>query len=166
MTISVAPEKLSDYMIEQLQQEVKKSINITLFDKRTWNTYETVYVARENDNFVGVCVVDPIENYYKLGPFIVLSEYQGKGYGAELFEQVIKNLEGKTLFVGSSNPAVRKIIGKHGFETLPRKNVPKCLKVYFLKYMLKVLDAAFLWDAFKKWVVRGRGRYSIYVRAS
>jgi N-acetylglutamate synthase-like GNAT family acetyltransferase len=126
--------------------------------------HEKFYVARQNGTFVGMCAVDQVDKYYKLGPFIVLSQYRGRGYGTQLFAHVMKELEGETLFVGSSNPTIRKIIEKHGFEPIQRKDIPRCSKVYFLKYMLKILSLSFLLDAFKKWMIKRRGKYSTYVR--
>ena len=122
MALKIQKRKLTDKEVLLLSKEIKKAVNITIFPDKRWMGFETVYVASKDKNLVGVCAVERLQKWIKIGPLIIKEEFRGKGYGKRLFSYLIKDLHGSSLFVGSSNPIVWGMVKKLGFTRVAKIN--------------------------------------------
>lgn len=147
--------------------EMRKSPHVGLLTYNMWRKFNCVYVMRLSDKLVGVCAVVKLKNWVKIGPVIILSKYQGKGYGKKLLSKVITDFPDKNLYIGSSSPAVISIVKRLGFTRM--KNffgLPRKIKIYLVKYFLERLNLGFAVDDFRKKSFLHRDGYSYFVRYS
>lgn len=148
-----------------LSGETRKSPHIGFIGPDLWNTFTRTYVATINKHMVGVCVAFPLSRWVKLGPLIILSSHQGKGYGKILLTEVVKKNEHAKLFVGSSNPKVHAIIRGLGFEEAPNfLHVPLEVQTYLIQYVFMRASYTYLIDAIRKKLFFHRGKYRYYLR--
>lgn len=81
MDITISKRALTDGEIELLIEEIRKFPNPVIGNKKQLKLLEHVYVAKVNTQFAGICAVIKLNSWTKLGPFVVLQKYHGKGIG-------------------------------------------------------------------------------------
>lgn len=116
MEISLTKRNLTDQEITKLIKEIKKFPNLVAGNKKRWKDLDEVYVATLNKKLVGACGTSTFINWLKIGPFVVLEKYHGKGYGKKIIESVVNDNKDKNLFTVSSNPVVWKIMKNISFQ--------------------------------------------------
>ena len=81
--------------------------------------------------FSPVTISDSSQNWYGLGPFSVLPEYQKQGIGTNLLNHVKQITKTKRLLVGTWKDAgwAIQFYQKHGFKLMPDKD--KLLRKYW-----------------------------------
>lgn len=95
------------------------------------------YLLKEKGDFIGMCALKKI--YRETGEIkrmYIKSEYQGKGYGKEMLEKLIKKgqslgYKALRLDAGPFMKAAQKLYRSYGFEEIdeyPEAEVPKILK--------------------------------------
>jgi GNAT superfamily N-acetyltransferase len=136
-----------------------------LTDKH-WKELNTAYIANVGGKLAGICSITKLDNWYKLGPFIVLEKYQGKGIGKMLLKKIVQDNEKNNLFIGSRNPAVWKIAKNLGFkEELNFWNLASDIKSYLIRNLLWSIDLEFMKELFRKRSVN-QGKYRFFLHIS
>lgn len=158
MILQIEKRKLTDKEIEILIEEVNKFFSPIVGYKDKWQNFDTVYIATDNNQLVGVCGVEYVKNWRMLHPFVVLEKYQGHGIGSLLMENVIKESKGKNIFIGSQNVAVTKIASKYKFKTIHNVlALPLVVKIYLLKFTLDSINFRFMRALiYKRFMPRGK----------
>jgi N-acetylglutamate synthase-like GNAT family acetyltransferase len=164
MNLFITKRNLSAKEIDLFQREIANSPDITLFPKRRWENFDTLFVATDNKKLVGVCAVINLGNWKKLGPLIILKNYYGKKCGTKLLSHTVNSVKHCNLFIGSSNPRVWSIISKLGFSQSKYLQLPNEVRQYFLKYIIENLSCIFILDAVRKKLRHKRGVYKTFVR--
>ncbi|NQS89237.1 GNAT family N-acetyltransferase [Patescibacteria group bacterium] len=166
MKLLITKRKLTAKEIDLLQKEISDSLNITLFSKHRWRKFDILFVATHQGKLVGVCAVVDLDNWGKIGPLIILKNYQGKKCGTKLLNHVVTTFRHHNLFIGSSNSKVWSIVNKLRFNQIGYSKLPKQVKLYFFKYIIENLNCSFILDTIKKRLLHKRGEYKTFIRCS
>ncbi len=140
MTITITKRPLNDREVELLIEEIKKFPNLVAGNKRRWQKLEQIYVATLNKEFVGVYGITTFHNWYKIGPFVVLEKYQGKGYGKTIIENIVKDYSNVNLLTISRTPAVWKIMTHFSFQEVSLGKLPYIAKMCLIHNILQLLS--------------------------
>lgn len=166
MKILITKRNLHKKEKELLVQELYNFPHIGLLNESGWKMFDNIYVATKNSNFIGICAVVYLNSWIKIGPLVILSNHQNKGYGKELFNFVVNNNTNKNLYLGSSNPIVDSFAKASGFTTANSYfKLPIVIKLYIFSYLLKRLNPNYLLDAFKKLSLK-KHRYNYYLKSA
>jgi hypothetical protein len=164
MSIKIVKRTLHQEEINILIEEIKKFPNPVFCTKKRWQNFKCVYIILNNNKLVGICEVIKINNWIKLGPFIVLQKYQGKGYGKMIFQKIIDDYPNNNLFVGSRNPAVHKIAVNLGFkEELSFWKLPNEIKSTLFDQILESFHFEYLKELIRKRSIQ-QGPYRYFIR--
>lgn len=162
---TIASDALTDTEIALLIEQMKNFPHVGLLSHEMWRKFDYVYVTRSNNRLIGACAVVKLHNWIKIGPVIILSKYHNKGYGKKLLTKIVNDFRRHNLYIGSSNPAVIKIVRLLGFKKINNFfKLPKEIKVYLIKYFLERLNINFLLDDIRKKLFLKRGNYSYFIR--
>lgn len=163
MKMCIEKRKLVEEEINRLIQEMKKFPDIGLFTKNLWKDFQDIFVAQKNGNLIGVCTIVDLGTWIKIGPLIVLSKFQGKGYGKLLFTHVMNTYKKKNLYIGSSHPRIWTIVEKRGFQRVGNFfSLPFVIQRYLIMYFFKRFNSDFLFDTLRKKLISKRGPYRYY----
>ncbi|OGF99975.1 hypothetical protein A2Y99_01470 [Candidatus Gottesmanbacteria bacterium RBG_13_37_7] len=161
----IKKRKLVDAEIVLINEEIRKFPDIAYVNNSIWKKFECVYIAYSNNQFIGICVVVMLNDWVKIGPFVILQKYQGKGYGKKLLTYVIKKQKNINIFVGSSNKKVAKILSKLGFiQNTNTFKLSREIKLYGLGYFLESLNLTFLKELIRKKLLFKRGKFFYYLK--
>lgn len=164
MKINIEKRKLSDKEIDFLTEEVRKFPNPVVANKKRYKEFSPVYTAKINNNLIGVCAVIKLKDWLKLGPFVILKKYQGKGYGKMILKEIAEDYSNENLFIGSRNPAVVKIATGLGFEEISNFfSLPSTIKLYLVQNIFSSLSSDYFRELRRKGSVR-EGPYRYFVR--
>jgi RimJ/RimL family protein N-acetyltransferase len=150
MKIKLFKRPLNKNEVQLLINEIKKFPN-PLTDEKTWRSLEKVYVLYLNKNIVGVCGIIQLDNWLKLGPFVIFKKFHGQGFGKKIFESIITDNPSFNFYIGSRNPAVARIALKNGFQE--EKNIwklPNMIKYYLLKNIIQSLTIHYFKEFIRK----------------
>ncbi|MCL4338969.1 GNAT family N-acetyltransferase [Patescibacteria group bacterium] len=161
--ISIFQRKLADSEIMLLLSQSPFFPDVGLYAKKTWEGFQNPFIILKDDKFIGVCVVIPLENWLKLGPVIILKEFQGKGYGKRLLSRVVERYRANNLYIGSSNKKVGHIVKGLNFRKISYMGLPGEIKVFLLRQFWERLNLNFIKDAIPK-LFRKSGRYRYFIR--
>lgn len=106
----------------ELDQYMSTNLDVRSFQKIYQDTAHIVWVAENNSQVVGFCVVNIINSSNaKISKIYVLPEHHGSGVAAMLIETAIslakaQNIKVITLSVFSGNKRAKKFYNKFGFE--------------------------------------------------
>ncbi len=160
----IKKRKLADKEIDILISEMRDFPDIGLYTKNQWKSFQHVYIAENNNHFIGVCMVISLNKWFKIGPVIILKSYQGKGYGKQLLQFVVRKLKDNNLYIGSSNIRVGKIMESLKFHSINTFiDLPREIKVYLIKHFFQRISWEFLFDAIPK-IFRKSGKYRYFVK--
>lgn len=151
MQISLHKRRLRKNEIDLINREIKKFYNPVFLSKTHWNELVNAYVAEVSGEIVGICSIAKINDWFKLGPFIVFEKYQGKGIGKMIFKKISDENRSNNLFIGSRNPGVWSIAKGLGFREETNKWVlPNEVKFYLLKSLLWVFNLNYISELLRK----------------
>jgi len=166
MYATILKRKLKDAEIELLVEEIKKFPNPVAGNKKRWQILNPVYIAMTKNELAGICGVIKLKNWIKLGPFVVLKKYHGKGYGKTIINHIVKDYSKDNLFVGSRNPAVWKIATNLGFKEVSGIWIlPNEVKLYLIKNLIQSLSIDYLREFIRKMPAQ-EGKYRCFIRSS
>jgi len=134
--------KLSDEEIVELTKRITTSYHI-VYIKSSFLKKMKAKKAYVNKQFAGACCVAKIKDrLYKIGPMVVLEDFEGIGIASQLLKEIIEQNKDKDLFIHSSNPAMLKVINKYKFTRVENfRNIPLEVLTYLLSgHILKNLD--------------------------
>lgn len=155
--------KLTESEIKALTDEIEKTQHIVYVRPDYWHKIK-VYIARIGDEFAGVCGVVYIQNdWIKIGPMVVLSAFQRKGYGKKLFQNVISTHENKKIFVESSNPAVIHTAQNFGFKRTSPFSLPFDVIFLLFRYIFNNFDVLLVKQHYKKRVLKSH-QYQYFMK--
>ncbi len=141
---------LNDYEVKLLINEIKKFPN-PLTDEKTWRSLKKVYILYLDKNIVGVCGTVRLNNWLKLGPFVIFEKFHGQGFGKKIFKSIITDYPGFNFYLGSRNPSVANIAIKNSFQE--EKNIwrlPNMIKYYLLINILQNLTIPYFKEFIRK----------------
>lgn len=155
----------ADKEIDWLINDIRQFPNLTYVSKKRWENFKHCYVLEVNNNFVGVCVVYPLEEWVKIGPLVILKKYQRKGYGNHLFTNVIRRYRNKNIFVASSNKAVENITIREGFVKIENYfRLPSVIKLFLLKQIFEYLNVTLMTEMVRKRLFFNRKKFSFFLK--
>ncbi len=163
MKVTVEKRTLTEQELDILIEEVKKFFSPIVGYTDKWKKFEIVYVATNNNQLMGMCGVEKVQNWLMLHPFVVLEKYQGKGIGSLLMENIIKDNRRKNIFIGSQNPTVAKITKKYGFKTVRAIALPLIVKLYLFKFTLDSVNIRFIKALIEKRSLP-RGKFKFFIK--
>lgn len=150
MDINFEKRRLSEREVEAIVEEIKKFPN-PLNGKNFWLALKQVYIALSQNELIGVCGIRKLNNWTKLGPFVVFQKYHGQGYGRKIIETILKDYSNDNLFIGSRNPAVAKIASSLGFSEVDSIwKLPNTIKVYLLGALFETLSLYYISEFIRK----------------
>ncbi len=162
--MKITKRKLTDKEIDILIEEMRNFPDVGLYTKNQWKSFQNIYIAGNNDHFIGVCVVISLKKWVKIGPVIILKSFQGKGYGRQLLQFVVSILKDKNLYIGSSNIRVGKIMERLKFQRINTFiDLPREIKVYLVKHFFQRINWEYLFDAVPK-IFKKSGKYRYFVK--
>lgn len=157
--------KLTSDEIDILVEEIKTIPGIVYMPKFLLKRINNSVVAMDNGEFCGVCSNYHIRrNYYKLGPLLVREKYRKNGIGKELLDRSFKLLEGKTVYAGTSNQSLWKVLTDNGFVQYHKRDLPLFVKLFILAYLSIFMSPQFLLEARRKGRLFPLKEYRHYVR--
>jgi hypothetical protein len=106
MDFKIEKRKLTIAEIDRIISEVKKVPQLIAGDRKRWQKFDLVYVGYDKSDFIGICAIVKLDNWIKLGPFVVKKKYRGYGYGKFIMNQILKDYQGYNTFIESPTPAV------------------------------------------------------------
>lgn len=152
MQLTIEKRLLTQSEADLLTESMSQFPNIGFIEKNSWNTlFSTIFVATKDHELVGICSAVLLKGWVKIGPFIILEKFQGKGFGKILFTHVVQQFPKKNRYVGSSNPFVWKIAEQNKFRKVKNFwHLSGEIQRYLLIYILKRISVYFYIDALKK----------------
>jgi N-acetylglutamate synthase-like GNAT family acetyltransferase len=163
MEIKIEKRRLTDEEIDLLVKEIRKFPN-PLIGKKSWQSLEKVYIASHENDLVGVCAINELNKWIKLGPFVVFEKYHHQGLGKKILESICQEYSNANLFVGSRNPAVAKIAMRLGFhEVATIRLLPGTIRFYLIKNIFENLNIDYIKEFIRKKPTQ-EGPYRFFVR--
>lgn len=164
MNVVFTKRSLTRDEIGILVQELHDYPHIGWISESGWKRFPEMYVATLQNKLVGVCVINQLKQWVKIGPLVIIRAYQGKGYGKMLLQFVLTRLKNRNIYIGSSNPIVGKLASEAGFyEGKGYYRLPMEIKLYLVSYFFQRLNPIFLLDAIRKIFMKKRG-YSYFLK--
>lgn len=155
--------KLTDQEKQILERETKKSPHMGFIRRDVWTSFEKVFVLQNNIQLIGVCAPIRLRHWYKLGPVLVLSKFQGSGFGKKLLSHALNYFPHTNLYIGTPNPRVVSIVTKLGFVRVNGWVLPLEIKAYLLSYLFQRFSWEYITDAIQKKFTSHQWKYSYFV---
>lgn len=133
-----------------ISREIRKFRNPVYFSRKHWEEVTGAYVAEEINGLAGICGISPLKQWIKLGPFVVLAKYQGKGIGKQIMQTAVNENKNKYLFIGSRNHAVWAIAENFGFREKSVIALPWEVQQYLLGTSKWFLDPEYIRELIRK----------------
>lgn len=160
MTLSISNRKLNRSERELLEKESRKFPDIALIEEKVWRRWNKIYVAMENNKFVGVCVVIQLRDWKKIGPLLILEKYQNRRYGKLLISHVVNEHQNTNIYIGSSNPKVWQMAQDLKFKKVNNVwRLPTEIIIFLVNNFFQRLSLEFLLDAIQKPIIRRKYYY-------
>ena len=158
MIISIIQRKLTDLEIAELVKETKLFPDLVYISPNRWNRFAKPYCLLVDNQFTGVCVVYRHNDWIKIGPFVMLQRYHGKGLGKMLLQHISQNNRNKSLFITSSNPAVQHTVKSLGFCRISSVfSIPKHLLLLLAFQALEYLNIHLISEGIREKIVFPQG---------
>lgn len=165
MALRITQRKLIPMEIEKIVSQMKRFPHVGFIDKKGWNSFGRVFVTMKENKLVGVCATFQLQNWVKIGPLLILEEFQNKRYGRTIFNFVVNYYKKMDLYVGSSNPKVWKMTKDLKFKKVNSiAKLPREIKIYLIRYFLDRLSISFFIDAIRKKLVLRNRSYCYFLR--
>lgn len=164
--VVIKQRKLREDEIELLIEESRKFPDLGLIKRKLWNEFDSIYVVTKNNKLVGICSITSLKKWIKIGPLIVIEQFQGRSYGKLLLTRVVEDHKNKNIYIGSSNEAVWKMAKELNFqERNGFINLPNVIKTYLVKYFLDRIDFDFIFDGIRK-RLKNKNKYRYFLKYS
>lgn len=164
--VNIMRRKLREEEIELLSQDIKTFPDLVYIGKDRWRKYQFPYVLEDNGIFKGVCAIYEFNEWIKVGPFVILKVAHGKGYGKRLFDKILNDYSTKEIFLASSNPAVRSILSKNGFnQTKDFCKLPNKMKLFLIEQIFIHLSFGMAKEFIRKLIVLKRGGIYFFTKS-
>lgn len=146
-----------------LEAETKKSPYIGFIRHNVWDSFGKVFVLENKKQLIGVCVPVRLRHWCKLGPILVLSKFQGKGFGKILLSHAFNHFSNENLYIGAPNDRIVSIVTKLGFTKVRGLNLPIEIKTYLFSYLFQRFSLEYITDAIRKKFTTHRWKYSYFI---
>lgn len=166
MHVAIKKRLLNDKETLLFSHETQQSKDIGYISPQIFKDFPIVYVAEAKEKLAGILVAIPLSKWIKLGPFIILRKYQGKGLGNKLFTYVINKHKMNDLYISSSNSKVCHLAVKNGFSLTSFFHLPWEIKRYLFDYLLQRLNGMFIIDDIIKKIRYHRGTYRYFIKSA
>lgn len=97
--IQIKKRILTNREIQILIKEVEKFSAPFYVKEKVWKSFKDCYILMISKKFAGVFIIDKFNNWIKLGPFVILRKFHGKGLGTKIFQYLLKDNKSKKLFL-------------------------------------------------------------------
>lgn len=164
MYVIIRVRRLNTREVILFSEESKKFIHISYLKPSFIRTFHPLFVAEINGKAVVILRARNLQEYWKLGPLLVLPEYQKQGIGTLLVSHAVKKYKNRHLYIGSSNPGVWRIVKKHGFTRKKYMHLPGTVKKYLIGDLFQRIGTGFFWYEFIKAIKRGRRDYRFFIK--
>lgn len=122
------------------------------------------YVAEVNGRFAGFCGIQYGFGWWKLGPIVVLPEYQKSGVGSALLHKVVEVSSKRPTYFGTSNTQVKEFGKSIGAREIGNfLQLPFAIKLAAAYFLLEYMSPYYLWESMRKYVRYGRGTYTYFL---
>lgn len=165
MNLTIFKRKLNIGEIDQLIPDIKKVPQLIAGDRKRWQKFDMVYVVYYKSEFIGICAIVTLDNWIKLGPFVILEEHRGKGYGKQLLSQIIKDYHGHNLFIGSATPAVWSIARNNNFTEVSLWKMPYTVQKYLFINTLESCRRGIIGEWTQK-LFQKKNKYRCFIKLS
>jgi GNAT superfamily N-acetyltransferase len=156
---------LTENEIDLLMKDITFYPDLIYVKKSRLMKYTDAFVFEENGNFVGICAIYDIGDWVKLGPFVFLRAYHGKGYGQKLFAAVVSAYSHKNLFLSSSNGPVQKIVGTLQFDEVQNYlSLPGAIQRFLIGNMYEHVHWKLITEFLKKRFTMSRNARKYYIK--
>lgn len=165
MNMHIAKRPLRNEEIDCLIKETKRFPNLTYVSKKRWQNYKKLYVIQSDEEFAGVCVVQELPDAVKIGPLVIIEKYQGKKLGTKLLKEIIQDYHYTTIYIGSSNSILQKILRNLEFQEIRSfLHLPKEIQKHLLKTLIAYLRVDIISEVVRKKLALGRDPYRFYLK--
>lgn len=160
----ITERRLTESEIDELIKEMRHFPDVGLYTKNQWKGFKHIFIADENNHLIGVCVVIQLNKWVKIGPVIILKNYQGKGYGKEVLKFVTEKYKDNNIYIGSSNQRVQMIMESLKFRKVSNfLNLSTEIKLYLIKHFFSRINWDFMVDSIPK-LFKKSGKYIYLVK--
>ncbi len=143
---------------------------IKLFPDLSFLKYSVVqhltecYVAEIDGVFAGFCGIQYGRGWWKLGPIVVLPEFQKHGVGSALLLHVVEKSKNRPTYFGTSNIKIKEYGRKIGAKEIGSFfSLPWAIKLAAIGFLFEYLSLQFLWESLRKFFRYGRGKYTYFL---
>jgi len=165
MKITITKRPLKDKEIDSITNDIKNFPFLGYLHKNYWMRFQNTFVVSKRNEFIGVCVVLPLKHWKKIGPVVISSKFQNKGYGKILLTYVTNYYKHDNLYIGSANPQIWKLAGDLGFQgTRNIFQVPLEIHTYLFIYLWNRFSILFIIDAIKKKITAKHQAYYYFFK--
>ncbi len=166
MKSAVVWRKLHRGEADILSEQTRSFPDLGFVNIKRGVSFDTLPILMVEGKLAGVLGLYHLSKWIKLGPFVILEKYQGKGYGKKLFKEVVSKFNDRNIYIGSSHPAVWKLARNSGFwETNDFFSLPWEIKKYLVLYFMKRLDLDYIVDGLKKLIHYRKRKYRYFLKS-
>ena len=97
-SVNIIKRELKDKEISLLINEIRGFSAPFYVKYKVWKSFKNNYILLINNKFAGVFVINIYKDWIKLGPFVLLKEFQGKGFGTKIFKLILRDYKKDKLF--------------------------------------------------------------------
>jgi GNAT superfamily N-acetyltransferase len=165
MVFSITRRKLTKIEIAKLVNDIRFYPNLSYVSPKHFQLLTDPYCISLDGAFAGVCGIHTFDTWVKLGPFVVLHAFQGKGLGKMLFEKILSDTTSKSIYMVSSNPVVHRMLLAHAFRLVPNFFLlPTDVKAFLFHQLIDYLSVSFLKEGIRKKLFLHKGGLNYFVR--
>lgn len=157
--------KLREDEMQKLVDNTKSFPDLNYIDSTLWRKFEKPYVLKVDNDFIGACQVYELKDWIKIGPFVLLQKYHGKGYGKTLLNQILIDYVDKNVFIASSNTALKHLLKKSNFRQISSYfNLPINIKLFLIKQIVELLHINMITEFIRKRLIFKRDKLNFYIK--
>jgi RimJ/RimL family protein N-acetyltransferase len=163
--ISIVKRPLKEREIDLLMSDIRSYPSLIYVKKARLIKYREPYVVEDEGEFVGMCAAYEFDNWVKLGPFVFLKKFHGKGYGKILLTKIVGDYVKKDIYITSSNIAVQKIIEKLDFKEIGGLfDLPLSVKMFLLRQMYEHIHWKMITEFIRKKMTMKSSARKYYIK--
>lgn len=165
--ITFVRRPLSDQEIEKIVQTISHTPTLVYVAPSIWKSFYNPYVVMVNQEFAGVCQIYENGNWAKIGPIILLPNFQGHGVGKQLIARIIVDYRHKKLFLTTTNSILKHIV--KGFEFKKIRSfflLPIPIAIFLIVQFFEYLRAESILAYIQKMNNKSRGEMSFFIRST
>ena len=128
--------------INLIQTEIAKSDNIFSYSKDELIALlnkKTALVLYDIEKLIGLSAYKEInKDWVEIALLLVVSQYRNRGYGKELYKNLLQFLRGRNMYCCSRNPVVQNWLQSDDFKEVPFYRLPKEIIMYSFRTKIKL----------------------------